>query len=64
MLDYSQGHRSVHTDPALHGSLTDPGCWYASCFPFELALEQSLTLNVEWSLTWKAERSSDLEAEM
>ena len=27
MLDYGQGHHLVHTDPALHGSLTNPGSW-------------------------------------
>ena len=60
MLDYSQGHHLVYTNPALHRSLTDPGCWYVSCFPFELALEQSPTLNVEWSLTQKVEWSGVL----
>ena len=30
--DYTQGHYSVHTDPALHGPLTDPGCMYMSYF--------------------------------
>ena len=24
-LEYGQGHHLVHTDPALHGSLTNPG---------------------------------------
>ena len=32
MLDYSQGHHLVHTNPALHRYLSNPGCSYVSCF--------------------------------
>ena len=54
-LDYDQGHHSVHTDPALHGSLTDPGCSYPSCFTSKAAPE----VKVEWSSNLKAGWSSD-----
>ena len=65
--DYAQGHYSVHTDPALCGPLTDPGCMYMSYFTStvtpEVKVEQSSDLRVEWSLEMGTEQSSDLEVE-
>ena len=65
MPNYAQGHYSVHTDPALCGPLTDPGCTYASYFTsmvtLEVKVEWSSDLRVEWSLEMGAEQSSDLK---
>ena len=65
--NYTQGHYSVCTDPALCGPLTDPGCMYTSYFTSmvtpEVKVEWSSNLRVEWSLEMGVERSSNLEAE-
>ena len=73
--NYALGHYSVHTDPALHGPLTDPGCMYVSYFTsmvtLEVKVEWSSDLRaefrngsgVEFQLESRAEQSSDLEAE-
>ena len=59
MLDYNQGHHLVPTNPALHGSLTNPGCSYLSCFTSNGALE----VKAEWSSDLRAEQSSEMRAE-
>ena len=65
-LDYTQGHYSVHTDPALHRPLTDPGCMYMSYFTSmvtpDMKVEQSSGLRVEWSSEMGAEQSFDLKS--
>ena len=53
MLDYNQGHHLVPIDPALHGSLTDPGCSYPSCFTSEATPE----VKAEWNSNLRAEQS-------
>ena len=58
-LDYNQGHHSVPTNPALCGSLTDPGCLYLSCFTSKAAPE----VKVEWSYDLRAEQSLEMRAE-
>ena len=64
-LDCTQGHYSVHTDPALCGPLIDSGCTYASYFTPtvtpEVKVEQSSDLRAEQSLEMGAEQSSNLE---
>ena len=46
-------HYLVHTDPTLHGPLTDSGCTYASYFTSavtpEVKVERSSEMGVEWS---------------
>ena len=66
ILDCTQGHYSVHTDPALCGPLTDSGCMYAGYFTStvtpEVKVEQisDLKSGVEWSsdleLGWNLEQ--------
>ena len=62
-LDYTQGHYSVRTDPALHRPLTDPGCtcmsYFTSMVTPEVKVEQSSNLRVEWSSEMGAEQGSD-----
>ena len=54
MLDYSQGHHSVHTDPALHGSLTNPGSLNnPGSFDWPWIPEA----NVEWISNMRVEQS-------
>ena len=59
--NYTQGHYSVHTDPALCRPLTDPEYMYMSYFTSmitpevkveqssDLRVEQSSEMGVEWS---------------
>ena len=64
--DYTQGHYSVHTDPALCRPLTDPGCTHTSYFTSmvapEVKVEWSSDLRAEWSLEMGAEWSSNLKS--
>ena len=53
----AQTYYLVHTDPTLHGPLTDSGCMYASYFTSAVTPE----VKVEQSLEMGAERSSNLE---
>ena len=59
-------HYLVHTDPTLHGPLTDSGCMYASYFTstvtLEVKAERSSDLRVERSSEMGAEWSSDLKS--
>ena len=57
--DYTQGHYLVHTHPALHGPLTNPGCMYTSYFTSTVTLE----VKVEQSSYLRAEQSSEMGAE-